>query len=356
MSDENDGADKTEDPTPHRLEQALRRGDVAKSQEVSVFLMLGAMALALVLLPAFGSGTRLALDLRGYLAGAHLVPDSPAAMLGAGRHGLEIALRALALPVGAIALAALAAGLIQHRPVFSAEQLAPKLSRMSPFAGLKRVLGQQALVQFGKGLLKIVIVGALATAILWRERDRFEGLVGQEPTVLLSFTLSLSLKLLGSVLACHVVVTAADVLYARFSWLKRQRMTKEEVKRESKEQDGNPEIKAKIRQIQQQRVRKRMMAAVPTATVIVTNPTHFAVALRYEPGMPAPICVAKGVDELALRIRAVGAEHRVPVIENPPLARALHATVSIDGEIPVEHYRAVAEVIGFVLRLKRRAS
>jgi flagellar biosynthetic protein FlhB len=128
------------------------------------------------------------------------------------------------------------------------------------------------------------------------------------------------------------------------------------MKQEHKESEGSPEVKARQRQLRQAKVKKRMMAAVPTATVVVTNPTHFAVALRYEAGMAAPVCVAKGVDSLALRIRAVAKEHGVPVMENPPLARALHATVEVDDEIPAEHYRAVAEVIGFVLRLRRRAA
>lgn len=351
-----DGADRTEDPTAHRLEEALRRGDVAKSQEVSVFLSLGALMLALMLLPAFGVVGTLALDLRAFLMNAHLVPDSGAGMLAAGQYGLLAGLKMLAVPVGIVCVAALAGGLVQHRPVWSFEALTPKFERLSPLAGLKRIFGQQAIVQFAKGLAKIGIVGSLASWLLWRERDRFEGLVGQDPRDLLGFTLTLALKLLGGILALHAVVTIADVLYARFSWMKRQRMTRDEVKRESKEQDGNPEIKAKLRQMRMARVRKRMMASVPQATAIIMNPTHFAVALKYEPGMAAPLCVAKGADAVALRIRSVAEEHRVPVIENPPLARALYAAVEVDGEIPVEHYRAVAEVIGFVLRLKRRAS
>lgn len=351
-----DGADRTEDPTAHRLEEALRRGDVAKSQEVSLFLSLGALTLALMLIPAFGAAATFALDLRAFLANAHLVGDSGSAILAAGQHGLVAALKVLAVPVGLVMVAALAGGLVQHRPVWSFEPLTPKFQRLSPLSGLTRIFGQQAIVQFAKGLAKIAIVGTLASWLLWRERDRFEGLVGQDTRELLPFTLALALKLLGGVLALHAVVTIADVLYARFSWMKRQRMTRDEVKRESKEQDGNPEIKAKLRQIRMARTRRRMMAAVPQATVVVMNPTHFAVALRYEPGMAAPLCCAKGADAVALRIRAVAEEHRVPVIENPPLARALYAAVEIDGEIPVEHYRAVAEVIGFVLRLKRRAS
>jgi flagellar biosynthetic protein FlhB len=350
------GADRTEDPTAHRLEEAHRRGDVAKSQELPLFLSLGALTLALLLLPALGSSRTLALDLRSFLMNAHLVPDGGGAFLDYGRRGLEAAAKILVVPVGLVLLAAVGGSLLQHRPVWSLEPLTPKFERLSPLSGIKRLFGAQALVQFLRGILKIVLVGALAAALLWRERDSLEGLVGQDLSALLTFTLGLALKLLGGILALHAVVTAADILWSRFSWLKRQRMTREEVKRESKEQDGNPEIKAKLRQMRVARSRKRMMAAVPTATVVVMNPTHYAVALRYEAGMAAPLCVAKGVDAVALRIRAVAEEHRVTVIENPPLARALHAAVEIDQEIPVEHYKAVAEVIGFVLRLKRRAS
>jgi flagellar biosynthetic protein FlhB len=355
MSDENDGEDKTEDPTPHRLKQAHDRGDVAKSQEVSLFLGLAALTLVLLLMPVFGIGPRFALDLKAMLGSIHLRTGGAGAQ-AAGLEGLLVGLKAVALPLAAAVIAGLVAGLMQHSPVFSAESLSPKISRLSPMQGLKRIFGAQGIVNFVKGLLKLAIVGALVTWLLWRERDRFEGLVGQEPIGLVQFSLTLSLKLLGSILALHALVTIADVLWTRFSWLKRQRMTREEVKREMKEQDGNPEIKAKLRQIRQARAKGRMMAAVPTATVIITNPTHYAVALRYESGMAAPLCVAKGVDELALRIRSVATEHNVSIVENPPLARALHATVEIDAEIPVEHYKAVAEVIGFVLRLKRRAS
>jgi flagellar biosynthesis protein FlhB len=174
--------------------------------------------------------------------------------------------------------------------------------------------------------------------------------------MLLSALLALATKLLGGVLAIYAFVAIGDGVYQRISWYQRQRMTKRELKEEFKESEGNPEIKARLRQIRTLRLKKRMMAAVPKATVVVTNPTHFAVALRYESGMAAPVCVAKGVDSLALRIRTLATEHGVPVIENPPLARTLHAAAKVDEEIPVEHYKAVAEVIGYVLRLRRRLS
>ena len=165
--------------------------------------------------------------------------------------------------------------------------------------------------------------------------------------------LVLILKLLGATLGIFSFIAALDYGYQRIKWYKRQRMTKQEVKDEHKEQEGNPEIKQKIKQIRNRAARKRMMAAVPKATVVITNPTHFAVALRYEQGMNAPTCVAKGLDAVALKIREIAEGHDVPVIENKPLARALHATVEIDGEIPAEHYKAVAEVIGYVMRFRK---
>ena len=355
MAEGADREDRTEEPTQKRIDDAIKRGDVAKSQEISTFLALGAMTLALLVAGGW-SGRSLTLDLRHYLGNAHLVPNGPAALLAAGQRALLIGLQATAVPIGLLVVAALAGGLLQHRPLWTFDPLKPKFERVSPGAGFKRIFGLQAAGRFGKGLLKIVIVGVVASVALWGERDRVEALVTMEPADLVRTMAQVALRLLAIVLSIYAVLSIGDYVVARFSWMKRLRMSKQELKDEMKEQDGNPEIKAKLRQIRAQRLRKRMMAEVPKATVVITNPTHFAVALRYEKGQAAPICVAKGVDELALRIRSVAEEHQVPVVENPPLARALHASVEIDDEIPVEHYKAVAEVIGFVLRLNRRAS
>jgi len=353
MADAADQEDRTEEPTQKRLDEAIKRGDVAKSAELNTLFVLGAFTLGLMLLagPVMGS---LTLELRGFLMNAHLVPSDPAGMAGAGRSALIIWFSAAALPVALMALAGLAGGALQHRPLWTLDPLTPKLSRLSPMAGVKRMAGKEALVQFAKGLAKIVIVGGVACAVLWSERDRLDGFARLDPAAILPAILAMSVKLLGGVLAIYAFVAVGDAAYQRFAWMKRQRMTPREIKEEHKESEGHPEIKAKLRQIRVLRLKKRMMAAVPTATVVVTNPTHFAVALRFEPGMAAPVCVAKGLDSLALRIRAVAADHQVPVIENPPLARALHATVELDAEIPVEHYKAVAEVIGAILRLRRR--
>jgi flagellar biosynthetic protein FlhB len=159
--------------------------------------------------------------------------------------------------------------------------------------------------------------------------------------------------MLGAVVVVLALIAAADYLFQYRQWFERQKMSVRELKEEFKQTEGDPMIKGKIRAIRQARMKKRMMAAVPTASVVITNPTHFAVALQYERGMNAPICVAKGADAVALKIREVAGEHGIPIVENPPLARALHATVEIDQEIPAEHYQAVAEVIGYVMRLNR---
>jgi flagellar biosynthesis protein FlhB len=287
---------------------------------------------------------------------AHLVPIDGGGLSAVGGRALWAGAAAVALPIAFIVFGGIAGGSIQHRPLWTFQPLKPQFSRVSPMAGFKRLFGREAFVQFIKGLLKIVIVGAVAGTLLWNERDRLDGLTRIEPTALMPAILALSARLLGGVLAIYAFLALGDAVYQRLSWKKRQMMSKRELKEEYKEQEGSPEIKARLRQIRLARVKKRMMKAVPDATVVVTNPTHYAVALKYETGMAAPVCVAKGVDSLALRIRAVAAEHGVAVVENPPLARALHATVDIDDEIPVEHYKAVAEVIGYVLRLRRRAS
>jgi flagellar biosynthetic protein FlhB len=166
-------------------------------------------------------------------------------------------------------------------------------------------------------------------------------------------TVSLTLKLMGAVVAMLAIVAIADFFFQYRTWFERQKMSLQDMKMEYKQSEGDPHIKGKLRQLRQQRMKKRMMAAVPQASVIITNPTHYAVALRYERGMPAPICVAKGVDTLALKIREIAGKHDIPIVENVPLARALHASVEVDDEIPVEHYHAVAEIIGYVMGLKR---
>jgi len=350
MADDDD-TEKSEDPTQKRLDDAQERGDVVKSQEVNTwFVLAGATLLLMSFSGSMSSG--ITTMLRGLIAHAHDIPVDGIGLVHMMQTlGLGI-IGAVALPFGLLVLAAIAGNLVQHRLVWSAESLAPKFSKVSPGAGFKRLFSKIAMVNFVKGLIKLGLIGAIMTALLWPKRHQLDGLVDMDPSIILLLTRTLSLDMLGGVVAVLAIVAAADYFFQYRQWYNKLKMSLREMKDEFKQSEGDPAIKAKIRQLRQQRMRKRMMAAVPKASVIITNPTHFAVALQYDRGMNAPICLAKGADNIALKIREVAAFHGIPVIENPPLARALYATVEIDEEVPAEHYKAVAEVIGYIMRLK----
>jgi flagellar biosynthetic protein FlhB len=352
MAEERDDADKTEDPTLKKLDDALQRGDVAKSQEVNTWFVIAGATLVVI-----GFSGSLASDLtrtfRGLIANAHRVPIDRGGLLHmVEKLGLDV-LAAIAIPILLLALAAICGNVIQHRLVWSAEQLKPRLDKISPLAGAKRLFSKYALVNFAKGVAKVTLIGALMAWVLWPERQRLDTLVATDVAGVLALTEKLSVQLLGAVVAALAVVAVLDYLFQYRQWFERQKMSLRELKEEFKHTEGDPAIKGKIRQLRQERMRKRMMAAVPKAAVVITNPTHYAVALAYERGMNAPVCVAKGVDLIALKIREVAAKHGIPIVENPPLARTLHATVEIDAEVAPEHYKAVAEVIGYVMRLRR---
>jgi flagellar biosynthesis protein FlhB len=352
MAEDADSTDKTEDPTQKRLDEALKRGDVVKSQEVNTWFIIAGATLVLMAFSRGMSGD-LTTTMRGLIANAHDIRmDGPALPRLFQKIGGEM-IAAVAIPFLVLMLAALGGNIIQHRLVWSFEVLAPKLSKISPAAGLKRLMSKQALANFAKGVVKLVLVGAVLTTLMWPDRDRIMALVRADPVAVMPLAQSLALKLLGAVVAMLAVVALADYLFQYRQWYERQKMSLRELKEEFKQTEGDPVIRGKMKQVRQTKARRRMMAAVPKATVVITNPTHYSIALQYERGMDAPICVAKGVDAVALKIREVAGEHSIPLVENPPLARALHATVEIDQAIPVEHYKAVAEVIGYVMKLRR---
>jgi flagellar biosynthetic protein FlhB len=244
--------------------------------------------------------------------------------------------------------------LAQSGLIWAPGRIQPEFGKVSPLKGWHRLVSSHALVEFAKGLLKIAAVGALTTALL------IPALAGMEtwPAFSLAATVDRATRLLvrlsGAVVAMMTILAIVDYAYQRFSFLKQMRMTKQELRDEFKQSEGDPVIKSRIRRLRQERAKKRMMAAVPAATVVITNPMHYAVALAYEAEtMTAPKVLAKGVDFLARRIREIALENNVPVIENPPLARALHASVEVDDEIPPQHYQAVAQIIGFVMRARQ---
>lgn len=352
MADDRDEGEQTQDPTPKRLEEAIKRGDVVKSTEINTWFMLAGGALALMVF-AGPAAASLETTLRGLLAHSYQIPTDGPALANLARALATRVLATLGIPFLVLALAALAGSAVQHQIILTAEPIRPQLSRISPISGMGRLFSKQALVNFAKGLAKLTLFGAVITALLWPQRLHLIALVGIDPAMILPFTSGLTMHMLGSVVAILAIVAAADYLFQYRQWYDRQKMSVREMKEEFRQSEGDPMVKGKLRQLRNSRMRKRIMAAVPKASVVITNPTHFAIALRYERGMNAPVCVAKGVDLLARRIREVAESHNIPVVENPPLARALYGTVEIDQEIPQEHYRAVAEIIGYLMRLRR---
>lgn len=352
MADEQDKENQTEEPSAKRLEQARESGDVIKSQELSAFIMLAVGTLAIAMF-----GKQAALGLGKVLAMFLEQPDAmsvdQAGLIVIGR-GLLSRLAIILGPIfGLLMVAALAGHVAQNRPGFHPDKIMPDFSKISPMKGFQRLFGVEGWINLLKGLIKIAIVGLAVWTQLWPERGMLEAIMSQSPAAIAGDMDHLLFKVLLTALAALGVIGGADYFFQRMRFMQRNRMSKQELKEEFKQNEGDPHIKSKIRQLRQERSRKRMMARVPEATVVIMNPTHFAVALLYENGKTAaPICVAKGVDALALRIRAVAEENDVPVVQNPPLARALHATVEIDEPVPPEHYKAVAQVIGYVMRLK----
>ncbi|MBP5857009.1 flagellar biosynthesis protein FlhB [Marivibrio halodurans] len=355
MSEQADESQKTEEPTSKRLRDARQKGQVAVSREINTWLLLfGFGALMAFGGPAIMSDIRL--ELTPFIAQAHMIDTSPGG-IGHVLSGLllDISL-VMAIPMGLFVVLALAGSVGQNGLLFTSEPMKPKASKVSLLKGLQRMFSAKQMVEFAKGLLKIGIVGAVGLVLLLPERDRLDILPQLPIPELLDEILALMLRLLAAVLAIMLAIAIADVFFQRYQHRKQLRMTKQEVKEEYKNTEGDPQIKARLRQIRNERARQRMMQAVPRADVVVTNPTHFAVALSYKPEeMEAPVLIAKGQDVLAQRIRQVATENDIPVVENPPLARALYAGVEIDESVPPEHYEAVAKVISYVFNLKGRS-
>lgn len=357
MADGPDPESKTEDATPRKLEEARKKGDVAKSPDVAAALSLAGAA-GVLLAGGGWFSTQIAEGLTPFLAQPH-------AMIGGleAGAGVEIGMQAvwaatpfLAALMFAVILGGVGGNLAQSGLIFTADKIKPKWSKVSPLEGFKRIFGPDGLVQFLKTFIKLVAIGAVCWMVLKPHTRELENLAAMSPAMILPFARDLALALMVSALVFLALTAGADYLWQRIRFAKRMRMTKEELKEDFKQSDGDPHVKAKLRQIRMQRGRQRMMQAVPDATVIITNPTHYSVALRYEPdqGDGAPVCVAKGVDALALRIREVAKEHNVPIVENVPLARALYAAVEVDDVIPRDHFEAAAKVIGFVMQQRKR--
>jgi len=351
-----DPESKTEDATPRKLEEARKKGDTAKSPDVASALSLAGAA-AVLLMAGGWFATSMAEQLLPFIAAPHRMLGGLDA--GAGVEIGAMAVWALTPFLGAVMLATIIGGVggnvAQSGLVFSGEKLKPKLEKLSPIKGFQRIFGPDGIVQFLKTLLKLTAVCVVCWMVLKPHANELANMAAMSPAMILPFARDLAISLIVSALIFLGFTAGADFIWQKFRFAKRMRMTKEEVKEDFKQSEGDPHVKAKLKQIRSQRSRQRMMQNVPTATVIVTNPTHYSVALRYEDGDAAPVCVAKGVDALALRIREKAREHDVPIVENVPLARALYAAVEVDEIIPREHFEAAARVIGFVMQKRRKS-
>lgn len=352
MADNEDSSQKTEEPTQRRLEEAEKKGQIAYSREVNNFFVMLALALIIAWL-APGMMNRTKDALAPFITRPHDFPiaGEPLRQLFesvAGQMGAIVV-----APLSIIIILVLGAAFMQSKFLFALERIKPKMEKISPVKGAKRLFSMRSIVEFIKGLIKISVVGIVGYLAVAPRLDELGQLPLMDVLGMLELLSALALRILIGVCCVMFIVAIIDYAYQRFEYIKQLRMSKQEIKDEHKQQEGDPLIKSKLRQIRMERARKRMMAAVPEADVVITNPTHFAVALKYETGlMQAPIVIAKGVDEVAFRIRDVAEEHDIPIVENAPLARALHAGAELDEEIPYEHYKAVAEVIGYVYRLK----
>jgi len=352
--EDQDDSQKTEDPTAKRLEESRRKGQVPLSREVNNWIMLFAATMVVV---AFGPGLadHLTQLLRLIIEQSWQTHEAP---LGLGTVMLRLMLDVgaiMGLPILVLLVASIIGPFAQIGPLVAFESIKPSLEKISPLAGMKRIFSMRALVEFIKGLIKITLISAICYWIFKPYFTTVDHLIGLSIPALMDEFIALFKKMMTAVLFALFLVAALDLLYQRLEHIKRLRMSRQDIKDEYKQTEGDPHMRARLRQLRMERSRKRMMQNVPKADVVITNPTHFAIALQYDPQtMDAPVCVAKGADLIAKRIREIANENKITIVENPPLARTLFETVEIDEAIPPEQYKAVAEVISYVFRLKKK--
>lgn len=352
-----DSDDKTEDPTSKRLDESRKEGNVPQTMEVKALMSL-VLGIVMVSQLAPGMGSRIKAVISPFITQPHTIE--------VGRDGLtELLLHlgagvglAMAAPFVLVVTLAIVGSVAQTKGfLWVPKRIVPDFKKLNPASGIKRIISTTQLLELVKQLVKLSVLGGLLGWVFWTSVADFQNLATLDLMAILEY---ISDKVYWMILITLIMVTVlavGDYLFQYYRWMEKLKMTKQEVKDEHKQQEGDPQVKAKIKSLRMQRARKRMMAAVPHASVVITNPTHYAVALKYDmEAMGAPVLVAKGLDLVAKRIRDLAEEHDVPVVENPPVARALYAAVDLDREIPPEHYKAVAEIIGYVMRLKGKGA
>lgn len=354
MSDQTDDAQKTEEPTAKKFSDARKRGNVARSIEVNTWLMLFAGTI-IVAIAAPGLMQDISTIALVFIERPHQYGMEFGNLGGLMLDAIGAVGIALILPAIFLVAMAITTGIVQNGLVFSPKALEPKIEKFSPIMGMKKYASWRQWIEFFKGLFKILIVGTVAILLLMPEFERIDTLPTVDPAELLGLLHVLVLRLMVYILGILAVIAFVDIMFQRANHRKQLRMTKQEVKDEFKQAEGDPHVKGRLRQIRMDRARQRMMQAVPEADVVVTNPTHYAVALKYKQDeMEAPVLVAKGQDLIAQKIREVAEANDIPIVENKPLAQTLFKNVELDQEVPTEHYKAVAEVISYVWRMQGR--
>ncbi len=346
MSERNDKESKTEEPTEKKIADAIEKGNVPRSREMSTFAsLLGILVAAGLLIGAGVVNLTETMSLMLDNPGGFLLDSGPDVnrLLWAVMGELT---KFLAPIVFMLMLAGLAAAFFQHAPTLALEQIKPKWSRVSPAGGWKRIFSGAGVMEFAKSLFKFGAIGAVCAVMLSGEQKAVTSALFMDPSALPGLVLSLVLKLVSVVCVAIAVMVAGDILWSRFHWRSELRMTRQELKDEMKDSEGDPLLKSKRRSLARDRARRRMIASVPKATVVIANPTHYAVALHYDRTKGgAPLVVAKGADLIALKIREIASKHSVPIVEDRPLARALYDAAEVGQWIPPEFYRAVAKIL-----------
>lgn len=350
---EDSGQEKTEQPTPKRIREAREKGDVPRSKELATTLVLMAAVLSVMI---FGSG--LAEHLIGMMESNFVLERQDVfdtnKMLKRFNDSSWNALLGLASIFAVLGLAAFVGPIMLGGWNFSGKSLAPKGSRINPLAGIKRMFSLKSLIELFKAIAKFMLVGSFALIILWNIRTDILALASLEPHVAIGAALDIVTWVFMALSAVLILIAAIDVPYQLYEYTEKMKMTLQEVKDEMKNTEGKPEVKGRIRQLQREIAQRQMMKDVPDADVVITNPTHYAVVLKYDgENREAPILVAKGADFIAFKIREIAEEHKVPVLSAPPLARAIYHTTEIQEEIPSDLYMAVAQVLAYVFQLQR---
>jgi flagellar biosynthetic protein FlhB len=346
--------EKTEEPTGKRIDEAREKGQVPFSRELTSFLFFLALAINIMFLaPSYADKT--IWNFAKYITNISDIIVDEKSVVQIFKDVTFQFLVIMSVPIMLFVVAAIFSSGIQNSIVVSSEPIMPKLEKISILKGFKRLFSLRSAVEFIKGLLKISCVGLAGYLIVKSNMDRIITIPDHSFKAVVDIIVSIGFQIIVAAACLMLVLAVIDILYQRFEFMKNLRMTRQELKEEYKQTEGSPEIKAKLRRIRQERARKRMIAAVPTADVVIRNPTHYAIALEYkELNMSAPRVVAMGQDNLALKIIEIAEENDVTVITNKPLAKALFESAELDEEIPLEHYKAVAEVIGYVYRIKNK--